>query len=122
MGRREKVINGLECCKIPFTKCYDGGCPYFEDEGCKAKLKREALELLKAQEPRVLTLQEWKQAEEPKDGECMCYEVRNADGNTFLKAMLIKCFEGCENLYNKVFRVWTSCPTDSQREATPWER
>ena len=48
---REKVIKGLECCKMPFSKCYDGGCPYFEDEGCKAKLKREALELLKAQEP-----------------------------------------------------------------------
>lgn len=53
---REKVIKGLECCKMPFSKCYDGGCPYFEDEGCKAKLKREALELLKAQEEKVVNL------------------------------------------------------------------
>ena len=51
MTDREKVIKGLECCKIPFTKCYDGGCPYFENDGCKARLKGDALALLKAQEP-----------------------------------------------------------------------
>lgn len=49
--KREKVIKGLECCKIPFTKCYNGGCPYFENDGCKARLKSDALALLKAQEP-----------------------------------------------------------------------
>ena len=49
--KREKVIKGLECCKIPFTKCYNGGCPYFENDGCKARLKGDALVLLKAQEP-----------------------------------------------------------------------
>lgn len=47
---REKVIKGLECCKIPFTKCYNGGCPYFENDGCKARLKSDALALLKEQE------------------------------------------------------------------------
>lgn len=51
MTDREKVIKGLECCKIPFTKCYDGGCPYFENDGCKARLKGDALALLKSQEP-----------------------------------------------------------------------
>ena len=51
MTKRERVIKGLECCKIPFTKCYNGGCPYFENEGCKARLKGDALALLKAQEP-----------------------------------------------------------------------
>ena len=44
----DKVISGLECCRMPFAKCYGGGCPYFENEGCKATLKREALEMLKA--------------------------------------------------------------------------
>ena len=51
----EKVIKGMECC-MRFSNCYEVGCPYVDDEGCKAKLKREALELLKAQrpvEPRV---------------------------------------------------------------------
>lgn len=52
MPDREKVIKGLECCKIPFIKCYDGGCPYFENDGCKARLKGDALALLKAQEPQ----------------------------------------------------------------------
>ena len=52
----EQVIKGLECCKIPFTKCYNSECPYFENEGCKARLKGDALALLKAQEPMEPTL------------------------------------------------------------------
>lgn len=58
----KKVINGLECCKIPFTKCYNGGCPYFENDGCKARLKDDALTLLKAREPMepVMDIDTWK--------------------------------------------------------------
>lgn len=50
---REKVIKGLECCA---ADCVDG-CPYenIEAEGwnCTTLLCRDALELLKAQEPIV---------------------------------------------------------------------
>ena len=53
---REKVIKGLECCKIPFTKCYNGGCPYFENDGCKARLKGDALALIEKQAEQ---LKEW---------------------------------------------------------------
>lgn len=59
---REKVIKAMECCKIPFTKCYNGGCPYFENDGCKARLKGDALALLEAQEPvkPVVDIDTWK--------------------------------------------------------------
>lgn len=50
----ENVIKGLECCKIPFTKCYNSGCPYFENDGCKARLKSDALALLKEQKKPYL--------------------------------------------------------------------
>ena len=78
-------------------------------------------EIKEAQEPRVMTLEEWETSNEPQDGESMCYEVKSQDGTTFLIAMLVKAYKALGHLYGKVFRVWTHRPTDAQREATQWE-
>ena len=52
MADREKVIKGLECCRRGF--CFS--CPYNdgvdENTECKQKWADDALELLKAQEPK----------------------------------------------------------------------
>ena len=49
----EKVLKGLECCQSYDYKC--GECPYVDadtDGGCYSEiLRRDAWELLKAQEP-----------------------------------------------------------------------
>ncbi len=50
----EKTIRGLECCRIPFKNCHEKGCPYYENVGCKIRLKDDALALLKAQEPKEM--------------------------------------------------------------------
>lgn len=51
MNDREKVIKGLELCDIGSDKmCYERDCPYYQN-GCTERLKEDALELLKAQEP-----------------------------------------------------------------------
>ena len=65
MDKREKVIKGLECCSIGLY-CPDEECPYEKDKeekqkNCIALLARDALELLKAQEARVMTLDEVKE-------------------------------------------------------------
>lgn len=53
--KREKVIKGLEWCMCEKHDCYrEKGCPYeneSDDVGCKYALHRDALALLKAQEP-----------------------------------------------------------------------
>jgi len=58
MDKREKVIKGLEWCMNEKHDCYrEKGCPYEnegEDIGCKYALHRDALELLKEQEPIAL--------------------------------------------------------------------
>ena len=47
---REKVIKGLELCKIGFgDRCYETECPYY-GQGCTESLKNDILELLKEQE------------------------------------------------------------------------
>ena len=55
MTDREKVMKGLECCAMGLF-CPEYACPYEKDreekqENCIALLARDALELLKAQEP-----------------------------------------------------------------------
>jgi len=52
MTDREKVIKGLECCGFTENMIRCDNCPYDRSEGgCFTKLRHEALELLKEQEP-----------------------------------------------------------------------
>ena len=84
----------------------------------------DALELLKAQEPRVMTPTEIAAL---KENDIVWYEQHGTDGD-FIAAMVadgrefignasigvkLKYLDGSE-------RLWTSRPTDEQREATPW--
>jgi hypothetical protein len=95
-------------------------CPY-DGKDCWTRLKRDALSLLKAQEPRVMTLEEaQKWVEIPLESrDPVFYEDRtlerawwiwNADDRrTYLPTII-----------GGIGRFWTSRPTDEQREATPW--
>lgn len=52
--KREKAIKGLECCGDQM-KCDD--CPYDPDIGqCFSRMKADALELLKLQEPKPVKI------------------------------------------------------------------
>lgn len=54
MTDRGKVIKGLEsCCKYPneYGDCLGGDCPYKPRIDCHKELMRDAVALLKAQEP-----------------------------------------------------------------------
>lgn len=67
MTKREKVIKGLKCCAYAQVECFcPEDCPYHEydteDQDCIVVLHNNALDLLKAQEPRVMTLEEAKNA------------------------------------------------------------
>jgi hypothetical protein len=131
---REKVIKGLECCA---ADCVDG-CPYekIEAEGwnCTTLLCRDALELLKAQEPRLL------KQEELEEVGGVCYLEWFADlylgiiihedviiqkGAFTDTAVGIATEDGIGfwalGEYGKTWRCWTSRPTDEQRKKTPWE-
>ena len=124
MPKTEKVLKGLECCLFNdgFGNCED--CPYRMPGGCD-DLLRDALELLKTQEPRVMTLEEAKNSVF-----CFC-----ESGSVFACRMFVDPADGFatilqfgrpdilidSNEYGISFRCWTSRPTDEQREATPWQ-
>ena len=134
MSDREKVIKGLE--KI---------AEFFKARGDMAvgdgkmlllswmRAAEDALALLKAQEPRVMTLEEVKSCENPVWLEWNYYFMKPAllhseevmtDDNrkavTFLLFGDEEWYIYADDDYGKEIRCWTSRPTDEQREAEPW--
>lgn len=81
MTDREKVIKALECCTG--YCCEEIGCPYFDTEDdCEEKWRDDAITLLKAQEPLVMT---WEEAqanvnEEPELHDSTETEIDYLDG------------------------------------------
>jgi len=137
---QEKVIKGLECCGyIDRPNCAD--CP--EDGpgfgyACRNDLMKKALALLKAQEPRVLTLEEargslkqpiWKETRSShKDlytGWVLVYDIQTGQGITGTRLGMAEpsgrvVWYRLED-YGAKWRCWDKCPTDEQRRNTPWE-
>jgi hypothetical protein len=144
---RVKVIKGLECCE-KVDNC--GNCPY--DVECAKRdfaLTRDAIALLREQEPRTLTVEEVKRIGADNHG-----SFKN-DGPTVmwleefgkqfpLHVVILKWDEddwqgepnnivnvyyfGTDEFdqfsltdYNKAWRCWTHKPTDEQREAVKWD-
>ena len=146
MTDREKVIKGLERCVekldtvVNKTHGYNcTACPYFRK--CDRSgylnglsLMRDALALLEAQEPRVMTLEE---VITSKPGTVVWLEDFNKPDvisglfkRLFIYTKVIDFLIEKEEVNNEVtadldvygsgWRCWTSRPTDEQREATPW--
>ena len=149
MKDREKVIRGLECCvkhDEDFKTCSSLDCPYLDDcdsinHFVKASLIRDALELLKEQEPRVMTLKEVidhyslppvfvddLNAQEdylqdiaplyfdfPSDDPWNVHWRRYQDVKNYLDSDSLK------ESYGKKWRCWTGRPTDEQRQEVKWD-
>ena len=134
-----KVIKGLECCRAYDYKC--DGCPYADgggaEDGCYSdELKTDALTLLKAQEPRVMTLEELFLL---RFDDVVYVEMYPAlaiisaivvDSIPWIQGELgvlqIRCTqEPLANMdfawYGKTWRCWTARPTDEQRKAVKWD-
>ena len=138
MDKLEKVIQALENCTAEI-KCRD--CPWDECEGqhehveLPKGLALKTLELLKAQEPRVMTLEELKSYLgkpvwiEEKGCEPYCEVVFDVDGVCFgltkgeveVGGVITGHAMFAVGGYGSIFRAWTEEPTDEQREAVKWD-
>ena len=144
MADAEKVIKGLECCFDVQSEWKDKiwacpTCPYAKDDGepCEtlAPLLNEALTLLKAQEPRVLTLDEviqWEGAfwleyiEEDSDYLCCWgYAFFSCASQNAIELIVRDgyrpLYSFIRNEYGARWRCWSARPSDEQRRATPWD-
>ena len=129
MTKLEQVINGLLIHMRPSVCVQDDiVCPYFHDADCYKNLMADAVELLKEQEPRVLTLEEVPDA-------VFCYLEYKAYGtiepaifgevDTDDTVAFTTLEDGKDYLdisdYCKAWRCWTAMPTDEQREVAKWD-
>jgi len=145
MAELEKVINALECrLDINHEKCkHCLSCQYRVDTDhlewtCMAdSILTDALSLLKAQEARVMTLEEVKGMK--RLAICAVEQRSKVIKNTFNAEYGGIVTLGNENFldfglygdtnryrrteagYGKTWRCWTSRPTDKQREEVKWE-
>ena len=127
MTDREKAIKGLETCRISGTRedCEGYGCPYFiyndavSDE-CQVHLFEDAIALLKAQEPRVMTLEEYDAWTDIPftERDPIFHEERTERGSVTCWVNTTVC---SLREYGKNDRCWTSRPTDAQMKETKWE-
>ena len=147
MIEREKVIRGLEwCIKLDGNGC-SLECPYLAGKKpCPNVMLRDALALLKEQEPHLLTLEECRNPERMVALEYKTYGI--LQGDELKPVMTIhkwavyigKCFDGdiewtafslfhaftnqmtlkTDN-YGKTWRCWSADPGDEVREETKWD-
>ena len=118
MTDRLKVIEGLDRL-LHSGKMYDA---HLVIDTCEA-----AFALLKAQDPRVMTLDEAEKADicwiERRSGiieACRVAVSPNQKKVTIGRISMSPIHVPLEN-YGRTWRCWTSRPTDEQWEATPWE-
>lgn len=123
--KREKVIKGLGSC-VEYFACKVKGVMF--DEWLEES--RKAIALLKAQEPRVMTLEEVKIL----DSDYYYLESMRSPGKELREivgtyGLTCVTWPGItwarqtmgDSGYGKTWRCWTSRPTDEQRKVTPWE-
>lgn len=143
MTKQDEVIKALEFClmqvsaeEIEDDACPHPDCPYFQTYSggkCVSAMCRDALVLLKEQEPRVMTYDEVKAL----DGtESTVYVERQT--KTFYNEMAFVnvekvygegiIFHGQKSIfghkkkdYGKKWRCWTSRPDKKVMSNTPWE-
>lgn len=135
MTKLEKTVLGLEICGGDDPDCQN--CPYYGEYGdgfgCETIMQRDALSLLKAQMPRVMTPEE---VEEAKicwiEDDELIFPAIFLMHNTTLELMFFmstKYFSVSEKYYDtvhsvqkygKTWRCWNAKPTNEQRKATPW--
>jgi hypothetical protein len=127
MSDREKVIKAIEICYTLGHNCTE--CPLFPVDDCNDKLMHDALSLLKAQEPRLLKLEEIPEYDgaflieyrhEVWPMQWALFRLNLTTVYRFIRGNSELGFSINKDFYGKTWRCWTSRPTEEQRKATPW--
>ena len=137
MTENDRVFDAFRNC-ITEPKCRD--CPWTECDTLKNRvveipidLALAVMRMLKAQEPRVMTLEEvrcayeepmWFESKGTFRGQKGFWVLSKGVSTSFVIRLIPAIGNDDTQLslaaYGKVWRCWTSQPTAEQREATSW--
>ena len=117
---REDVIKWLEYLRDDARSKADGLIPTNIEIACSI-----AIEALKDQEPRVMTLEEIKNYLDDPDGDkkplWLEWHSIPALSGWVLASQVSDLMKRYMDSYNNTWRPWTSRPTDEQRVAVNWD-
>ena len=119
--KRKMVIRGLECCSAEDKRaafCHEYDCPYRDYEECPMNLMRDALDLLKAQEPKLITREEWDEWRHRPEGkrDPLFLQLDRTSGVWILKP---EAWHEIAFLTGEI-KVWNKKPTVEQMMAVKW--
>ena len=136
MANIEKVIRSIDRCVIKRGNCHE--CDYYtqleQGMSCRNRLLKDALDLLKEQQARVLTKTEIADFLD----NIVWYETKEQDNTSDYFALVEDYSRGHESVWLQLiscdrnnrlstadyginWRVWSARPTDEQRKAEPWK-
>lgn len=128
MADREKVIRGLECCIDPQALCCK--CPYYNYGHCDPdKVRKDAIALLREQEPRVLDWNEigtvdgavWlEDRDETEVVPGLVMQMHSAVNLDIKKDGKLRTASASRSDYGDRWRAWSARPTEEQRKAVKW--
>ena len=124
MTDREKVVKGLELCGYMEGMPQCDSCPY-DGKQCWKRLKNDAIALLKAQEPRVMTLEYFDNSPEKDSKGCLVAWVEYRRDEEWVEYWEDTCDEWSvvrrDDFYSgESYRFWTARPDEKRRAETPW--
>lgn len=98
-------------------------CDLLQDDTELHEMYEEVIALVKAQEPHIMTLEEWREwKRKPLSQRDPVYYVDNKGlGSWITPNDQLFIYATPELGYGVLFVCWTSRPTDEQRAATQWE-
>lgn len=120
MFDREKIIKGLETCYCPPSKCED--CPYNnlpDEQSCNDVLCVDALTLLREQEVRELTIDEWRAWKNAKNRDPICMIYKQDDTHTPIWVLDPNKVHEPALLMGEI-KLFTGKPTFEQCKAVKW--
>ena len=134
MDKREKIVGNLYILRTWCAVNPKYGMALSVEDCDKAVIWiDDTIALLKAQEPRVMTLEELIGIYNIRENHSWVYntppylymDYGKDTGYWIAWSNIVSCLERCYPKYipadyGKTWRCWTSRPTDEQREAEPW--
>ena len=139
---REKVIKAMECCAVgaECDHCWYSKMNKTGHEGCY-QMHADVLDLLKAQEPRVMTLEEViqhyslppvfvddfnTQEDYYEDIRPLYFEFPYQEEDPCIvhwrgHDQVVQYLDMWKPTYNKKWRCWTAKPTEEQRKEVKWD-
>lgn len=120
---REKLVEGLENymgdkCGIFRQSCFDMKCPYAEKYNCLNAMLKDARELLKPVEPRLVTREDFEQPP-AYDGVLPCWKENRKPTRRNGWAAIVYG-KALQDMEMGVARYWTGVPTEEQRREMAW--